>query len=553
VSNPPEFLLFLGRLHPLLVHLPIAFIVLLAIMELLARSPRFRNANANAGLILAISVPACLFSVLFGWLLSLGGGYQENLLQLHKWTGVATACACLTAAMLYSLNRRAAYRATLMVSVLVLIVASHFGGSLTHGSDYLARYAPEPFRRLFGYSEPKTAPAGNEKGGGDQQVFAAVVEPIFNQNCVSCHGHDKQKASLRLDSYAAILKGGESGPAIVPGRSAASLLVKRIQLPVSSEDHMPPDGKPQPSTDDLALLQWWVDSGAPTTQTVVSLKPPPTISRILDARLRTTLPAPKRLAAKPVEEIQPQLQAISKKLEVPIGQIAPKQQWIECTASLMGTNFGDAELAQLAPLAANIRWLDLGGTAVTDAGLKQVAQMPNLARLHLERTTITDAGIANLADLTELEYLNLYGTAATDASLQTLQRLPKLKQVYLWQTKVTPDAAKGFAESRVDKGQVEKWQQEVQDLQKKIREAQFFVLDTGAVAAASGTNATPINTLCPVSGKPIDASIVVTNDGRVIAFCCNDCKAKFEQDPKPFLAKLEMPKADSPGKAEAKK
>jgi YHS domain-containing protein len=58
------------------------------------------------------------------------------------------------------------------------------------------------------------------------------------------------------------------------------------------------------------------------------------------------------------------------------------------------------------------------------------------------------------------------------------------------------------------------------------------------LAAATTTNATPINTECPVSGKPVDTSKTVLHDGVLIAFCCEDCKAKFQQDPKPFLAKL---------------
>ena len=94
MSGPSDISLFFGRLHPLLVHLPIGLIVLLALLEVLARSHRFKQANANAGLILALAVPASLVSVLCGWLLSLGGGYPDSLLQWHKWTGIATAAAC---------------------------------------------------------------------------------------------------------------------------------------------------------------------------------------------------------------------------------------------------------------------------------------------------------------------------------------------------------------------------------------------------------------------------------------------------------------------------
>ena len=110
MSNPSELVLFFGRLHPLLVHLPIGLIVLLAVLELLARSRRFSQANTNAGVILALTVPAAWFTVLLGWLLSWGGGYDAKLLQWHKWTSIATASACALAGLLYSLDLKKPYQ-----------------------------------------------------------------------------------------------------------------------------------------------------------------------------------------------------------------------------------------------------------------------------------------------------------------------------------------------------------------------------------------------------------------------------------------------------------
>src|SRR3954453_16100532 len=130
MSGPPEIVLFFGRLHPLLVHLPIGLIVLLAILEWMARYPRFKNANASARFILALAVPLALFTVLCGWLLSLGGSYGPQLLQWHKWTGISTAAICALAGLFYSLDKKRLYRVCLFSSIAVLIVASHFGGSL---------------------------------------------------------------------------------------------------------------------------------------------------------------------------------------------------------------------------------------------------------------------------------------------------------------------------------------------------------------------------------------------------------------------------------------
>src|SRR5207249_4938025 len=122
---------FFGHLHPLLVHLPIGLIIVLAILEWLSRYPRFKDANASARFILALAVPLAIFTALCGWLLSLGGSYGDRLLQLHKWTGIGTAAACAIAGLFYWLDLKQLYRLCLFSTIVVLVVASHFGGSLT--------------------------------------------------------------------------------------------------------------------------------------------------------------------------------------------------------------------------------------------------------------------------------------------------------------------------------------------------------------------------------------------------------------------------------------
>lgn len=293
MSQPPEILLFAGRLHPLLVHLPIGMMVALAALELAALFPRFKSANTSAGFILALAAPLSVMTALCGWLLSREGGYEENLLFWHQWLGIATATGCVVTAVLFRSGKSGAYRASLGATAVVLMAAGHLGGSLTHGSDYLTRYAPEPIKKLLGVAaDNKKSPAMTVDDLNRLPVFDGVIQPLLAANCTACHGAKKSKADLRLDSLAALLKGGEDGIVIRPGDAPHSPLVQRLLLPLSSDDHMPPDGKPQPTPDDIALLKWWIDAGAPETQTVAELKPAADILKIITARFDLKTPRP---------------------------------------------------------------------------------------------------------------------------------------------------------------------------------------------------------------------------------------------------------------------
>lgn len=85
------------------------------------------------------------------------------------------------------------------------------------------------------------------------------IKPLFRQHCLNCHGDDKQKADLNLQSYATTLKGGSGGEAVVAGRSSQSLLFKAITDP-DDDARMPPNKAPIPA-EQIALIQKWIDSG----------------------------------------------------------------------------------------------------------------------------------------------------------------------------------------------------------------------------------------------------------------------------------------------------
>src|SRR6266566_2999978 len=107
----------------------------------------------------------------------------------------------------------------------------------------------------------KLPPASTKQG----VTYAADMKPIFDKSCIKCHGAEKQKGKLRLDSLAAALKGGED-KVVMPGDSAGSILVHNVAHLGDEDDYMPPpdnkDKIPPLTKEQIGLIRAWIDQGA---------------------------------------------------------------------------------------------------------------------------------------------------------------------------------------------------------------------------------------------------------------------------------------------------
>jgi formylglycine-generating enzyme required for sulfatase activity len=101
--------------------------------------------------------------------------------------------------------------------------------------------------------------------------FRVSVKPILEATCLSCHGPEKPKGDLRLDTRAGALEGGEKGPALVPGKPLASPLYTTTVLPPDHADIMPPKGDPL-TKEQTDLLRRWIEQGAVWPDDVVLTK-----------------------------------------------------------------------------------------------------------------------------------------------------------------------------------------------------------------------------------------------------------------------------------------
>src|SRR6185503_13574601 len=103
---------------------------------------------------------------------------------------------------------------------------------------------------------------GHETTHAAEKVdFKKEIQPILEKSCIKCHGPEKQKGKLRLDSKELGLKGGKEGTAIVPGDAAKSELFRRITLPPGHDDIMPNEGDPLTKAQ-IDLIREWINQGA---------------------------------------------------------------------------------------------------------------------------------------------------------------------------------------------------------------------------------------------------------------------------------------------------
>ncbi len=423
----------LGRLHILVLHLPIGFLVLAFLMELAAR----RSASAlrpAVGFSLFWGMVSAVAAAALGYLLSFDGSYEEALLNWHKWLGIATAGLSVA---LYFFHKNRPDSSLLLpfftVTTLVLAATGHYGGSLTHGADF-----------LFGAEKTDATAAAPIANLDSAQVFEALVLPVLKTKCGKCHNPAKRKGGLVVLTKEDLLKGGKNGLAIHPTQPDSSLLLIDIHLPLEAKKHMPPKSKTQLTATEKQLLDWWLKAGAPFDITVAAAAMP--------SALRSTLQATHQAPTSPLDglKLDPVSEADLKKLRSEGIQVFPLAAGSPFLQVLFqGKKDVTAQrLGKLKPIGPNIAQLNLSSSNVDDAMLAAVKDMPHLNRLYLEQTAITDKGLASLAGLQYLEYLNLYLTKVTDAGLAQLQSLPKLRSLYLWQSGVTPDGVAKFASQK---------------------------------------------------------------------------------------------------------
>ena len=435
-----DIVTFLGRFHPLVVHLPIGFLIMGLMFELLSYIPRYGALKETVSMTLLAGFISAAVACIFGYMLSLSGEYDPGILNNHKIAGIVLA---IVSGILWSMTTsfydnyvmipRKVVTALCMVMILLLAYTGHQGGNLTHGVDYLS------LETLTHQERVKPAKAE------EAMIFEDVVQPMLERRCEGCHRKGKRKGGLVLSSYEGLMKGGKHGPAVVAGKPAESELYRRITLDPAHEDFMPTDGKTPLTKTETEVIRWWIENADAAKErklTIVAKHESmiPVVASLLELPGASPLPE-SGLKISPVNDLIPNatdMVAVEnlRKQGVTIRVMLHNPVMLDVTLPAgSGIAMRDIE-KDLRAIAENVIWLNLSDNGLADIDLKVVETMSNLEKLRLERNPVSD-GVADIvSNLKFLEALNVNETGITENGLMKLQQHPSLKRVYSWKTAV---------------------------------------------------------------------------------------------------------------------
>ncbi len=259
---------FLGRLHPLFLHIPIALLILVPILEFLGARNKRTHLTQTAAFVLGLATLATCITAIDGWLLAWSGGYSGTTVTRHLLAGTILTGLCIASYFLRKFTTGLLYKSFLSLCLLTLVWTSDLGGALTHGDTFLTEYMPGSLRSILRIPDAPKKKLATITAANTHTYYAQKIAPLFEAKCVSCHGPKKEKGKLRLDSYAAIMQGGENGAILTPWVVAKSELYRRITLPADDDDAMPGGGKPPLRAEEIKLIETWIAAGASEIQPV---------------------------------------------------------------------------------------------------------------------------------------------------------------------------------------------------------------------------------------------------------------------------------------------
>lgn len=422
----------IGRFHPLIVHLPIGFILMALLLMYYPKKDKLSFLPAIEIALLWSSITAVL-ACISGFLLYTSEGYAFSTVQNHLILGLATALICL---LLFFQVRKSKKLNTTKIKfnsgllMITLILTGHLGGNLTHGEEYLIEVLPESIQSAFGYSgyeefEPITL---DENQWEEALFYEDIIQPILNQNCRSCHNPKNTKGGLLLTSKETMLKGGKNGAVISEASWEEGQLYHRMTLPLDHEDHMPPKEKKQPKKEELELVKFWLVSGASFEKNLALAGV--TMDMVAPFFIKTEVSIYPKVEL-PIVGIN-KLSNIREKgfFIEPLNEGSPLLK-VSCVNY---PDFSETDLEYLQEIRQHIVFLDLSRTKINDQIFESLQDFENLTILKLNGTQISGMGLDFLQQCKHLNQIHLTETEVSWDNLKLLNEHPKLEKVFAYKT-----------------------------------------------------------------------------------------------------------------------
>ena len=424
----PQWLQPVGRLHPLILHFPIVILMMGMLFEFFRFRSAFRDEalyqNFTTALLLTGALLAAITAIM-GLFLSREAGYSGNILQWHKWTGAGVV---FTSSAVYWCRNSLWYKASMaktgaMLTFAGLVFAGHYGAAITHGENFILA----PVRH-----NDTQVPIDKAL------VYQDVIQPIFENKCMSCHNDDKLKGKLMLTDEVSILKGGKTGKLFVAGNPQISLILQRLHLPPDDDKHMPPAGKTQLTADEITLLYLWIKGKPDFKQKVIALPASDSLRLLASVRLKPGATAEDTYDFMAADEKTIKRLNNNYRVVYALAKESPALVVNIYNKSIYTPKILD----ELSPIEKQLVSLNLNKMPVKDAELKTIAQFENLRQLNLNFTDVNGSGLKYLSRLKYLRSLSLAGTKLNPQDLRQVMAIKSLTELTIWDTGIKSEDIK---------------------------------------------------------------------------------------------------------------
>lgn len=409
-SKTNDILLWFGKLHPLVLHFPIVIGIAIVIYFLFFQHKALEE-NTEKFILVGNALMASMVALL-GLFLSKQDAYDNDTLNLHKWGGLSITL--ISWLLIYIKKFATNYKKIIALGyLLVLLFFTHQGALLTHGENALSMPVPE----VKVAEEVKTVDSS-------LTVYEKAIAPILSQKCVSCHGPEKVKGQLQLQSPELIIKGGKNGSILNGIQNEEAQILQRIHLPNTDEKHMPPIDKLQLTLEELTLLNKWVKAGGNFTKKISELAKTDSL-----AILAMAYKAPAK-GSGDKKNTAPDLKEFNSNY-LTVNYLFSGSEEIEVNF-FQGSFYKIEQLKNLEKIKDKIVSLNMQGMPITKEDLAIILQFTKLKKLNLNYTKLTLNDLQPLKSINSLMNLSICGMDVNQNTLTKFLEKAPFTEINIW-------------------------------------------------------------------------------------------------------------------------